>query len=295
MEKTILYYKFVPVADPDMTMRWQRELCERLELKGRIIIAKHGINGTLGGKLTSVKAYVKAMNLTEQFKGIQYKWSDGSANDFPKLSIKVRDELVTLAPGEQFDVFNSTKGLKPKAWHKYLEEHPDTIVLDARNDYESDIGAFKGKNVIKPKIKNFRDIKPELDKLPKDQPILTYCTGDIRCEYLSAYMKHTGFDEVYHLDGGVAKYGQQFGDDGHWEGKLYVFDKRMKLAFSDKSKDIGQCVHCGNKTSNHINCADKSCNRLILVCQNCQTKTTHCQQHVITSRTSKKVQAIHAR
>ncbi len=279
MGKIILYYQFVALADPDMTMRWQRELCERLELKGRIIISAHGINGTVGGELKNVKAYVRAMNLTSQFKGMQYKWSDGSASDFPRLSVKVRDELVTLAPGEKFDVFNSTKGLKPKAWHDYLDKHPDAIVLDARNDYESDIGAFKGQNVVKPKIKNFRDIKPELDKLPKDQPILTYCTGDIRCEYLSAYMKHKGFPEVYHLDGGVAKYGQQFGDGGHWEGKLYVFDKRMKLAFSDKSKDIGHCVHCDALSSRHINCEDVSCNRLILVCNDCGNKTTHCELH----------------
>lgn len=270
MDKIILFYKFVPLIDPDMTMRWQRELCERLGLKGRIIIAAHGINGTLGGELKQVKAYVKAMNLTEQFKAIHYKWSDGQASDFPKLSVKVREELVTLSPGEKFDVFNSTKGLKPKAWHDYLEKHPDAIVLDARNDYESDIGAFTTKNVIKPKVKNFRDIKPELDKLPKDQPILTYCTGDIRCEYLSAYMKHKGFDEVYHLDGGIVKYGQEYGDDGFWDGKCYVFDKRMKLAFSGKSKDIGNCVHCGNKTSNHINCENVACNRLVLACKECK-------------------------
>lgn len=279
MEKIILYYKFVPISDPDMTMRWQKELCERLGLKGRIIIANHGINGTVGGKLEDVKAYVKAMNLTKQFKGTQYKWSDGSASDFPRLSVKVRNELVTLAPGEKFDVFNSTKGLKPKAWHEYLAKHPDAIVLDARNDYESDIGAFNTSNVIKPKIKTFRDIKPALDKLPKDKPILTYCTGDVRCEYLSAYMKHKGFDEVYHLEGGVVKYGEAFGDEGYWDGKCYVFDKRMNIAFSDDSKDIGTCVHCGKKTSNYENCADVSCNRLVLICKNDIAKT-FCDLHV---------------
>lgn len=277
--KIILYYKFVPLPDPVTAMYWQRELCEKLNLKGRIIVSEQGINGTVGGTLKEVKAYVKAMNLHPLFKKINYKWSDGSANDFPRLSVKVRPELVTLAPDEQFDVFNSSKGLKPKAWHEYIAKNPDAIILDARNDYESDIGAFKGKNVIKPKIKTFKDIKPHLDKLPKDQPVLTYCTGDVRCEYLSAYMKHKGFPEVYHLDGGVAKYGQQFGDDGHWEGKLYVFDKRMKLAFSENSKDIGQCVHCGNNTSNHENCADVSCNRLVLVCKICHQTTDKCQMH----------------
>lgn len=249
-------------------MFWQRNLCERLNLKGRIIVSPQGINGTLGGDINNVKMYVRDMNKHPLFKRIQYKWSDGSRDDFPKLSVKVRSELVTLASDEQFDVFNSTKGLKPKAWHDYLRRHPDAIVLDARNDYESDIGAFK--NAIKPRIKNFRDIKSELENLPKNKPILTYCTGDIRCEYLSAYMKHQGFEEVYHLDGGIVKYGQEFKDDGLWEGKCYVFDKRLNLAFSDKSVDIGTCVHCKTSTSNHENCSNKSCNRLVLVCEDCR-------------------------
>ncbi len=117
MEKIILFYKFVAVPDPETALFWQRNLCERFNLKGRIILSKQGINGTLGGHMDDVKMYVKDMNKHPLFKKIQYKWSDGSATDFPRLSIKVRDELVTLAPGEQFDVFNSTKGLKPKAWH----------------------------------------------------------------------------------------------------------------------------------------------------------------------------------
>jgi UPF0176 protein len=277
MQKIILYYKFVPVPDPETVMFWQRNLCERLKLKGRIIISKQGINGTLGGEMDDVKMYIRDMNKHPLFKRIEYKWSDGSREDFPRLSVRVRPELVTLAPDENFDVFNSTKGLKPKAWHKYLEDHPDAIVLDARNDYESEIGAFKTGNVVKPKIKNFRDIKPELEKLPKDKPILTYCTGDVRCEYLSAYMKHKGFEEVYHLDGGIVKYGEEFKDNGHWEGKCFVFDQRLNVAFSDKSADIGKCVHCGSKTSNHVNCSNVACNRLILACTAC-AGTEYCDQ-----------------
>lgn len=269
MEKIILYYKFVPVPDPGTVMFWQRNLCERLGLKGRIIVAGQGINGTLGGPIKAVKAYVKEMNAHPLFGGIEYKWSDGGVEDFPRLSVKVRPELVTLAPGEQFDVFNSTRGLKPDEWHDYISKHPDVLILDARNDYESDIGAFKGRNVIKPKIKTFKEIKKTLESLPKDQPVLTYCTGDIRCEYLSAYMSHKGFDEVYHLDGGIVKYGEQYKDDGYWEGKCFVFDRRLNVAFSDKAADIGSCIHCGAKTSHHINCADIACNNLVLVCENC--------------------------
>jgi len=153
-------------------------------------------------------------------------------------------------------------------------------ILDARNDYESDIGAFKG--AIKPSIKTFSQVKDTLKDLPKDKPVLTYCTGDIRCEYLSAYMKHEGFSDVYHLDGGIVKYGETYGDEGHWEGKCYVFDKRMKLGFSDQSKDIGECVHCGAKTSEQINCANPSCNKQFVVCHDCQmSERTSCDRHAV--------------
>ena len=274
--KVLLYYKFVPVADPDMTMRWQHELCNRLNLKGRIIVADHGINGTLGGRVEDLKRYAREMNQTETFKKINYKWTAGTGEDFPRLSVKVRPELVTLAPGEEFDVYNSTKGLSPSAWHKYIEENPDVTILDARNDYESDIGVFDTDGLVAPKIKKFSQIKEELEKLPKDKPVLTYCTGDIRCEYLSAYMKHKGFDEVYHLDGGVVKYGQQFKDEGYWKGKLFTFDDRMNLEFSDQSEDIGACVQCSAKTSNHENCLRAECNSLILLCSDCADRGIFC-------------------
>lgn len=282
MQKILLYYKFVPVADPQMTMRWQRELCLRLNLKGRIIISRHGINGTVGGELASVKSYVKAMNLTPEFKDIEYKWSDGAADDFPKLSVKVRTELVTLEPevaeGEQFDVFDKGTPLRPAEWHAYLQEHPDAVIFDARNGYESAVGKFK--NAITPDIKTFKDVKRELEKLPKDQPVLTYCTGDIRCEYLSAYMKHKGFKDVYHLEGGIVKYGQEFGDDGFWEGKCYVFDRRMSLAFSDTTKDIASCAHCSKTTSHQENCAEPACNLQFVVCEDCsRAAEVRCADH----------------
>ena len=219
------------------------------------------------------------MNQTEEFKSIEYKWSEGSAGDFPKLSIKVRKELVTLDPDTDFDVFDKGTPLRPEAWHTYLQEHPDAIIFDARNNYESQVGKFK--NAITPNIKTFKDVKQELDALPKDQPVLTYCTGDIRCEYLSAYMKHRGFKDVYHLDGGIVKYGEAFGDDGFWEGKCYVFDARKSIAFSAGSKDIGACVNCGNSTSRQENCADESCNLQFVICDKCiaDKAEVRCNRH----------------
>jgi UPF0176 protein len=210
------------------------------------------------------------------FKDIEYKKTDGGAEHFPKLSIKVKKELVTLSPEKEFDVFNSSKGLTPKQWHKYLTDNPNVILLDARNDYESEIGVFKGENLIAPKIKTFRDIKDHLKNLPKNETILTYYTNNVRCEYLSAYMQSEGFKDVHHLKGGIVKYGQEFGDDGLWQGKCYTFDDRMKLGFSDKSEDIGVCRSCGKNTSEQINCSNLKCNELQVMCLACQDANAPC-------------------
>lgn len=289
MNKVILYYKFVPVADPAMTMRWQKELCARLGLKGRVIISKHGINGTLGGDIENLRSYKREMNKSVTFKGITYKWSDGTGKDFPRLSIKVRDELVSFgAPDEvvvdEKGVVGGGKHLKPEQVHKLVEEHKnkgqEVVFFDGRNAYEAAVGRFK--DAVVPDTQTTRDFLDELegDKYAdiKDKPVVTYCTGGIRCEALSVLMKNRGFKEVYQIDGGIVKYGEKYKDEGLWEGALHIFDDRMTHRFSDKSKDIGQCIHCQGKTSRYINCADVSCNKLVLVCSDCDQKT-HCSAH----------------
>lgn len=280
MEKIILYYKFVPVTDPEMTRLWQWELCTHLGLKGRVIISKHGINGTLGGPLGALRTYKSTMNKSVALKGIQYKWSDGKAADFPRLSVKVKDEIVAFRAADEIvvtekGIANGGKHLKPAQVHKLLTERDDVIFFDGRNKYEAEIGKFK--NAVVPDVETSRDFiaeieKPEYEEL-KNKPIITYCTGGIRCEILSALMKNRGFKEVYQIEGGIVKYGEQYGDAGEWEGKLHIFDGRMVTQFSDKAKDIGECIHCNGKTSQFINCANKQCNKLVLVCENCADST----------------------
>ncbi len=287
MNKVILYYKFVPVADPSITMRWQRELCTRLNLKGRIIVSQHGINGTLGGDIENLREYKREMNRSVLFKGIMYKWSDSAGNDFPRLSVKVRPELVAFGRAEEVEVDeNGVKGtgkhLKPEALHKLMAEKGDEVVFfDGRNAYEAAVGRFKG--AIVPDTKTTHDFVKEIesDKYNdiKDKPVVTYCTGGVRCEILSSLMKNRGFKEVYQIDGGIVKYGEKYGDGGLWEGALHIFDDRMTHRFSERSKDIGICVHCGGNTSRYINCADKSCNKLVLVCEACDKKTS-CVDHL---------------
>ena len=281
MQKIILYYKFVPITDPEAVKLWQRALCERLNLRGRILIAPHGINGTLGGDINDLKAYVKETKSYAAFKNTAFKWSDGTREDFPKLVVKVRSEIVTFGAADEIEVDNNGiigggKHLKPTQVHELVEKHgKDVIFFDGRNAYEAAVGKFK--DAVIPDVSHTRNFQQELEDPKydaiKDKPVVTYCTGGIRCEVLSMLMKKRGFKDVYQIDGGIAKYGQEYGDDGLWEGSLYVFDGRMGKKFSDKAKDIGMCVHCQGPTSNYENCANLSCNALTLICESCFSDT----------------------
>jgi UPF0176 protein len=286
VNKVILYYKFVPIKDPHMVMLWQRELCQRLGLTGRIIISTHGINGTLGGKLKNLRMYKAQMNASVTFRGITYKWSEGTGEDFPRLSVKVKAELVAFDRPEEVKVnergvIGGGKHLKPAQVHKLVEKHGDDVVFfDGRNAYEAAVGKFK--NAVIPDTETTRDFVTELESGKydgiKDKPVVTYCTGGIRCEILSVLMKNRGFKEVYQIDGGIVKYGETYGDDGLWEGNLYIFDKRMNHTFSDKAVDIASCTFCATATSNYENCDNKLCNKLILVCEGCSPREAYCSE-----------------
>ena len=284
MQKVLLYYKFAPVKDPEAVRLWQRALCEKLNLKGRILISRHGLNGTVGGDIEDLKSYVKETKSFTAFKGITFKWSDGSRDDFPRLSVRARPEIVTFGVPDEIKVdeqgvVGGGKHLKPEQVHELIEKHgKDVIFFDGRNAYEAAVGKFK--NAVVPETRTTKDFLKELesDKYNdiKDKPVVTYCTGGVRCEVLSALMKNRGFKEVYQIDGGIVKYGEKYKDDGFWEGSLYIFDQRMGMKFSDKAKDIGVCVNCGGHTSNYENCANMACNNLILLCEDCKTKTRVC-------------------
>ena len=288
MQKIILYYKFAPVEDPEAVRLWQRTLCQKLNLKGRVLIAPHGINGTLGGDVVDLKAYVKETKNYAAFKDVDFKWSDGGREDFPRLAVKVRPEIVTFGAAGAIKVnsggiIGGGRRLKPKQVHELVAKRGDDVVFfDGRNAYEAAVGKFK--DAVVPDVAHSRDFAKELEDPKydgiKDKPVVTYCTGGIRCEVLSLLMKQRGFREVYQLDGGIVKYGEEFGDDGLWEGSLYVFDDRVTAKFSDQAVDLGACVHCGAKTSRYENCADKTCNRLMLTCDACHAKLKTCGQPV---------------
>lgn len=280
LQKIILYYGFAPVADPETLKLWQKTLCESLGLKGRILISKHGINGTLGGGMSALKKYVRATKEFPGFGKIDFKWSEGTGNDFPRLSVKTRKELVAFASPDEIKVdksgvTNGGKHLKPAEVNKLVEERGDEVVFfDGRNAFEAKIGKFK--NAIVPETDTTHDFIRELESGKydhlKDKPIVTYCTGGIRCEILSAAMINRGFQEVFQIQGGIVRYGETFKDKGLWEGSLYVFDERMTMDFSDETKVIGECEACSGPTKNFVNCANLGCKDLVLLCQSCAEK-----------------------
>lgn len=275
--KVILYYKFTPLLDPAAIKIWQKNLCQSLNLKGRIIISPHGINGTLGGDIKDVKKYIRQTRSYEGFAKMKFKWSDGTGNDFPRLSVKVRSELVAFGyPGElKVDangVIGGGKHLKPAQVAELVAERGDEVVFfDGRNSYEAKIGKFK--NALVPNVETTKDFIAELDSGKydhlKSKPIVTYCTGGIRCEILSGLMKNRGFQEVYQIKGGIVRYGEHFKDDGLWEGSLYTFDGRMTIEFSDKTEIIGRCERCSAATRDFRNCGDDYCHQLYLFCDTC--------------------------
>ncbi len=278
-QKILLYYKFTPISDPEAVKLWQKTLCDSLNLRGRILVSRHGLNGTVGGEVDDLKAYVKATKQYAGFKDIMWKWSDGSREDFPRMSVKARRELVGFKNSDdEFDVdmdgvIGGGQHLKPQQVNEMVEKYGDDVVFfDGRNAHEAKVGKFKG--AIVPNTNTSRDFIAELesDKYDdiKDKKVITYCTGGIRCEVISSMMKKRGFKDVYQIDGGIVKYGEKYGDDGLWEGALRVFDKRMTVNFSDHAKTIGECTHCNSKTSNFENCANNACNDLVLICETCK-------------------------
>lgn len=278
MHKIILYYIFTPLADPEAVTLWQKSLAASLGLKGRVLVSRHGINGTLGGEVDNLKAYVKATRAYPAFKNIVFKWSDGTGEDFPRLKVRHRRELVGFKNSDdEFEVdedgvIGGGVHLSPEKVNELVETYGDEVVFfDGRNAHEAKIGKFK--NAIVPNTNTSRDFIRELESDAydhiKDKKVITYCTGGVRCEVISAMMKKRGFKEVYQIDGGIVKYGERFGDDGLWEGRLRVFDNRMTVAFSDKAKTIGECTHCQAPTSQFKNCAYAQCNDLVLICDDC--------------------------
>ena len=293
LQKIILYYGFTPLEDPAAIQLWQKTLCESLGLKGRILISKHGINGTLGGDISALKKYVKQTKSYPGFKRIDFKWSDGKGDDFPRLKVKVRDEIVSFGAPEEIKVdkngiIGGGKHLSPEEVNDLVAARPDEVVFfDGRNAFEAKVGKFK--NAVIPDVQTTHDFIAELESGKydhlKDKPIVSYCTGGIRCEILSVLMKNRGFNEVYQIKGGIVRYGEKYADKSHWEGSLYVFDERMVTDFSADTKTIGKCDKCSEPAKEFYNCSNLACRELTLLCDSCADiyQSESCTHNLVTN------------
>lgn len=277
--QVLLYYRYVPIADPAAYHLAHRALCESLELRGRIIIGDEGINGTVSGTEAQTNLYMEAMQADPLTSGIEFKIDQVEAHVFPKLSIKVRREIVTLGlPGEADINPNALTGgrLSPQEFYEAMQEE-NVVVIDGRNDYEAELGHFKG--ALCPPIRSFRDFPDWLrENAPQlaGRKILTYCTGGIRCEKLSGYIRKEGFPEVYQLDGGIVKYGRDPKVQGRdFDGLCYVFDERVgvEVNHTGTRKVITHCRSCGVEEIHYGNCRWPDCNEQIFVCPACRERS----------------------
>ena len=262
----LLYYKYVRLEDPEAFVREHRKHCVSLGVRGRILVASEGINGTVAGDAVAMERYQTALRDQPEFSDMIFKASYADAQPFPRLEIKVRREIVTLGAGGQLDPAAQTAPhLSPDEWKRMIEEE-DVVLFDVRNRYESEVGRFKG--AITPAIENFRElpaILPQYESL-KDKTVLMYCTGGIRCEKASALFRQAGFKNVFQLDGGIVTYGERHGS-AHWEGDCFVFDERMMIPVGDSAEraPIGRCEHTGAPTRNVVNCLHDPCHKIMLL------------------------------
>jgi len=277
--KTVSFYRYVIIDLPYELRDELYESWKELGVLGRIYLAHEGVNAQLSVPESNFEEFVKLVHANQLFKDIAFKIAvEDDGNSFFKLTIKVRKQIVSDGlPIDEYDVTNVGNHLDAKSWNNALEK--GATVVDMRNHYESEIGKFKG--AICPDVETFKEELPEVKKMlegREDEQILLYCTGGIRCEKTSAYLKHHGFQDVNQLHGGIIDYARQLDKDvtlnNNFIGKNFVFDERRGERISDDV--ISSCHQCCKPFDTHVNCGNVNCNLLFLQCDSCKEKYENC-------------------
>lgn len=273
----LLFYKYVRIDFPEQLREWQKTVCAQLGLKGRIILAHEGINGTLGGTTEATEQYVALMRQHQLFADIDFKTSPGGAHHFPRLKVMIKREITALGiDPEQLPADLAATALLPSQVHELLNNKPeDLVILDTRNTYETCIGTFEG--AITPDIQYFREFPKYVDEhvdLFAGKQVLMFCTGGVRCERASAYLDQKKVAKnVWHIRGGIHKYAEEF-PDGFFKGKNYVFDSRVAMTVTNDVLDV--CDQCGVACNQSTNCTNAVCNKQYLSCDDCRRATEFC-------------------
>lgn len=223
------FYKFVELKEPQNFKARLIKLCNDNKIRGTILLAQEGINSTICGSRQAIDKFYQFMQSTPEFADIEYKESSSPTAPFRKTKVKVKPEIVTFR--EKLDMSMVGTHLEPDEWDKLISRD-DAIVIDTRNDYEVVLGTFK--NAINPSTRNFTDLVEWVDRnlteADKTKPIAMFCTGGVRCEKSTAFMKQRGFKEVYHLKGGILSYFEKCANKNNmWQGKCFVFDDRIAV------------------------------------------------------------------
>lgn len=274
----LAFYHFKKIPDPKAHIKEHKDFLSKKDARSRIYINEEGINGQMSIHEQEASTYIGWLKSFDFFKDLEVKIHEADEHAFAKLTVKYRKELVAI--DAQVDMKDTGKHLSPKEWKEMIEKKdPNTILVDVRNEYEWKVGHFE--EAILPNLKTFKDFKEYIDELkhkyaPSNTKVMMYCTGGIRCEIYSCLMKNKGFDNVFQLEGGVIKYGQEEGDK-HWKGKLFVFDDRMVVPLSkDNTEIISQCHACCTPSDKYYNCANMDCNKLFIACPDCAKKLKGC-------------------
>ncbi len=278
--RVLLYYKFVSIDDPQAVQEAHQQFCDDLELKGRILVAKEGINGTVSGLKHQTDAYKAYMKSHPLFAGIEFKEDTSDDHVFLKMHVRVKNEIVRFEV-DAIDPAKEAGGkyVEPVEFQEVLERaetDDDIIILDARSDYEYNVGKFKNAKTLD--INTFRELPEKLQELEtyKDKKIYTYCTGGIKCEKVTLWMEKNGFKNVYQLHGGIINYSKVTGGKD-FEGECYVFDQRVVIPVNTVNPTvIGTCGVCGAPTKKMINCANADCNKHFLICEDCADRLEGC-------------------
>ena len=277
---TLSFYAYAKIENPqqfrnDLFIAWNA-----LDALGRTYVAKEGINAQMSVPAENIEAFRETLEAYDFMKNIRLNVAvEHDDHSFLKLTVKVRDKIVADGLNDEtFDVTNIGVHLKAKEFNQILE-NPDTIVVDFRNHYESEIGHFKG--AITPDVETFRESLPIINEQLKDHKddknLVMYCTGGIRCEKASAYFKHQGFKNVYQLEGGIINYAKQIKEEGlesKFIGKNFVFDHRLGERITDDI--VSQCHQCGKPCDNHTNCENEGCHLLFIQCDDCKAIMENC-------------------
>lgn len=273
--RVLLYYQYVPIEDGETFAQKHLADCKELGLKGRILVADEGINGTVSGTVDQTNAYMELMKNDPRFSSTIFKIDEAEQNAFKKMHVRYRPELVNLSLEDDVNPLELTGAyLDPKEFREAMLDE-NTVVIDARNDYEFDLGHFRG--AIRPEIRSFREL-PQWIRDNKEQfmekRVLTYCTGGIRCEKFSGWLVREGFKDVGQLHGGIATYGKDPEVQGDlWDGQMYVFDSRIAVPINQKEHVIvGRDWFDGSPCERYINCGNPECNRQMLASEENEAK-----------------------